>query len=219
MSKIQFNSKDAKGFRTICEKYYNAQHTIADLVNKRNDAINRYQSMLDDANDDLNAIANGEYKGHREQSAIEQDVVDFTARIADAKADYDKAKSDYDKAVDAGLVLYTDTMHECAENVVSEFGSEDSILAWRKALAESLVANGVKDATSDNVARFDFLVMAKTNSAKKVYKSASLIGVGGKAQSAKLFCNALVEYLCADGIIKPFAHKYIPVSERNKKNK
>ena len=219
MANIQFNSKDAKTFRTLCEKYYNAQHSIKDAMNRKSDTIASLQTILDNDTADLDAIADGSYSKHRSEDDIRADIADMTARIATAQSDYKDAVSKYDKAIENALALYTDGLHKAASEVVSSFGSDDAIAMWRTALADMLVANGIADATPDNVARFDFLVAVRNNSARKVYKTNSLIGVGGKKQSAVVFLNALVEYLVTVDAIKPFAHKYIPVSERKKADK
>lgn len=221
MSNIQFNSKEAKGFRTTIERYYNAQHSIKDLINKKSDTIKALQTIIDSDQDDLAAIADGSYKGMRTADEITADIAAQNERIATAKTDYESAKAEQDKRVEAAVKLYTDDLHKAAASVVSNFGSEEALTEWRQLLANMLIEAGVSDATANNVSRFDFLVMAKSTSAKQCYKTNSLIGIGSKKQSAVLFMNGLAEYLASDDVkaIKPFAHKYIPVSERNKKNK
>lgn len=218
MANIQFNSKDAKNFRTVCGKYYNAQHSIASAMAKAKDKIAKYQGIIDDDTEALEAIADGTYKGMKDADYFTNDIADMNQRIADAKADLKDATAKYDKAIADAMALYTKDMHTCASNVVATFGSEDALLAWRKALANSLVEQGVVDATAENVARFDFLVAVRNNSTKKTIENNCLIGIGGQKQSAKLFLNAFVEYLASDSVkaINPFVHKYIPVSLRKK---
>ncbi len=221
MSNIQFNSKEAKGFRTTIERYYNAQHSIKDLINKKSDTIKALQTIIDSDQDDLAAIADGSYKGMRTADEINADIAAQNERIATAKSDYENAKVEQEKRVEEAVKLYSDDLHKAASCVVSGFGSADALGVYRTILAQVLVDAGITDATAENVSRFDFLVMAKSTSAKQCYKTNSLIGIGSKKQSAILFLNGLAEYLASDDVkaIKPFAHKYIPVSERNKKNK
>ena len=214
---IQFNSNDAKAFRATLEKYYNAKHAIADLMNKKADTIKAYNALIASNDDDLSAIESGEYKGKKTKQSIATENASLREKIEDAKSDYTDAKAEQDKRVEKALPLYTKDMHKGAQKAIATFGNDMS--EWRKALSAMLVANGLKDATPANVARFDFLVVVRTNNAKKVYKDNTLVGVGSEKQSANVFLSALAEYLVTEKVISPFKHKYVPMSERNKKDK
>lgn len=221
MSNIQFNSKEAKNFRTLCEKYYNAQHSIKSAMAKASQDIANAQKIIDSDNAEFQAITDGTYTGMKNADYYTNDIKSMSDRIADAKAVLAEAKKKYDTAISNGLELYTKAMHTAASEVVSTFGSEDALAKWRTALAESMVAQGVTDATAENVARFDFLIMVRNNSAKNTIKDNCLIGVGGQKQSATLFCNSFVEYLASDSVkaINPFKHKFIPDSLKKSQSK
>ena len=213
---IQFNSNDAKAFRATVEKYYNAKHAIADLANRRNDEIKRHKMGLDLNNDDLMAIEKGEYVGKKTRESIEKENAVLRDKIAELRKDYDDAKAEQDKRTKKALELYTDAMHKGAQKAISTFGDMSE---WRKALSDMLIANGLKDATPDNCAQFDFLVVVRTNNSKKVYKDNCLVGVGTKAQSANTFVSTIAEYLVSQKCVNPFKHKYVPLSEREKDKK
>lgn len=214
---IQFNSKDAKAFRTTLEKFYNAKHAIADLANEKSDNIRALRTIIENNATTLETIEKGEYTGKRTKADIEADSKAMLAKVEVAKADYEAAVAKRDKDIEAVQVLFTDAMYEGAKKVVTSFGSD--LADWRKALADMLKAQGLADATPTNVSRFDFLVTARVNNSKRIYKDNTLVGVANKKQSANLFLCALAEYLVTEKIITPFKHKYVPVSERNKKSK
>lgn len=214
---IQFNATSAKSFRATLEKYYRAMHSIADLMNKKSDTVKALNALIASNDDDLSAMDKNEYIGSRKREEIVADTSAKKAQIATAQSDYESAKKTFDKAIEDAMKLYTTDMEKGAKKAVETFGNDMSV--WRKALADMLRANGLTDATSDNVSRFDFLVTVRKNSARKVYKDNTLISVGAKVTSATLFLSALSEYLVSEKIITPFKHKYVPMSERNKKDK
>lgn len=214
---IQFNSKDAKAFRTTLEKFYNAKHAIADLANEKSDNVRAFQTIIDNDISTLDTIEKGEYTGKRTVDEIKADIATMHLKKLSAQSDYEAAVAKKDKDIEAAQTLFTDAMYEGAKKVVSSFGTD--LADWRKALADMFKAQGLTDATPTNVSRFDFLVTARVNSSKRIYKDNTLVGVANKKQSANLFLCALAEYLVTEKIITPFKHKYVPVSERNKKSK
>ena len=216
-NRIQFNATTAKAFRTTLEKYYRAMHSIADLMNKKADTVKALNALIASNDDDLSAMDKNEYIGSRKRDEIVADTTAKKAQIATAQSDYESAKKTFDNAIKDALALYTADMEKGAKKAVESFGNNMS--EWRTALSAMLRANGLTDATADNVAQFDFLVTVRKNSARKVYKDNSLISVGAKTTSATLFLSALSEYLVSEKIITPFKHKYVPMSERNKKDK
>jgi len=216
MANIQFNSKDAKGFRATCEKFYKAIHVMAEKLARYSDDYKSAKTIYDNAVADKVAIENGEYDGHRDISAIEADIVTFGQKMTDAKDAMTEVKSAQDDAIKTGYALYTDAMHKAAGLVVANFGSESALVEWRTALADMLVANGVTDATPENVSRFDFAVNVKSASNVKTVVNGTSIGVGNRTDSAKVFMRVFVEYLTAQGIISPYKHKYVPMAEKKR---
>ena len=219
MSNIQFNSKEAKNFRTLCEKYYNARHSIKSAMAKASQDIANAQKIIDSDNAELQAITDGTYAGMKNADYYTKDIEAMSIRIADAKAVLAEAKKKYETAYKNGLELYTKGMHSAATEVVSTFGSEEALAKWRTALAESMVAQGVIDATAENVARFDFVINVRQQSAKNTIRDTCLIGTGTLGKSAELFCDSFVEYLTSIGIISPFKHKFIPDSLKKNQSK
>ncbi len=217
MSKnIQFNATTGKAFRTKLEKYYNAMHSIADLINECNDTVSRYSGIIDTNKDLIVKIESGE-KVRYTKAQLETEIKSAEQKIADARTDRDEAKSKFDKAIAEAQCFYTEAMHKGAETVVKTSGTD--LTEWHSALADMLKKNGFADATSDNVLRFDYLVGVRTNSAKNTYKANSLVGIGSAKSCAKTFLCAFSEYMVSEKIISPFKHKYVPVSMRKDKNK
>lgn len=219
MANIQFNSKDAKGFRATCEKFYKAVHVMAEKLTRYTDDYQSAKVIYDNAVSDKAAIEAGEYDGHRDPQAIEADIATFGQKMTDAKEAMAEVRADQETALKAGKALYTDAMHVAAGKVVTTFGSEEALTEWRTALAAMLVAQGVSDATADNVVRFDFAVNVKSNSNRKTVVNGTSIGVGAKGQSAEIFMRTFTEYLTTQDIIAPFKHKYIPVAEKKRLEK
>ena len=216
MANIQFNSKDAKGFRMVCEKFYKAIHIMAEKLARYSDDYKSAKTIYDNAVADKVAIENGEYDGHRDISAIEADIATFGQKMTDAKDAMSEVRSAQEDAIKAGKVLYTDAMHKAAAAVVGNFGSESALNEWRTALADMLVANGVTDATPENVSRFDFCVNTRKKSQTKIVIDGTAVGVGNKSTSAEVFMCVFVEYLTAQGIISPYKHKYVPMAEKKR---
>lgn len=207
MSKIQYNATSAKSFRTTIAKFYVARHSIADYVLKNKASLKAWTTI---AQTDSSALADLLLNGNeqiRSEHEIRESLAKANAQISAINASIKKFSDKFDSAVEKANNLVTDALYKSAK---ADF--EDGTDTFNAALAEWFKAQGLTDATPENVPVLQF--GAKKASAKKSCKDGVLVDFMSKKAWAEMFIRTLADQLVTDKCIDTYKYKFeLPVKK------
>ena len=87
--KSQFNAKEAKNFRSVMAKYYDARHALNDETLLRNNRIKSLKSVIDVDSAQIAKIESGETVTGRTLEEIQTEISEFNSKIKTEKSNFE----------------------------------------------------------------------------------------------------------------------------------
>lgn len=213
MTKIQYNTKDAKAFRTIMAKFHNAKHSLADYITettKKGGTLDNAKQALADDTEQLFTLRFGTddaKKGIiRTLDEVEKSFADNKAIVDRITENLSKAREKSNKACEDALALVTEDLYKGYCTI----GTDECDFA--EVIAKWFIAQGFKDATAENCdyyARW-FGSKDKRNSSRKICEKQHLRSNMTKKDFTSAWMEALADDLQDAGIINAYKYTFVP---------
>lgn len=202
MSRIQFNAKEAKGFRTTWGKCANAFVEIDDCICKYNAKIKARNTLIATDNEDFLNVASGNTVGIlRDADTIAKSLVENRQALETLMKERKTAMDTYTKRTEDAYAMLTDEMYDAYLAYANDGFKDNS--AYCATIAEMFVANGIADATVDNVKAYAVVVGGKALKGKSAIKAEKHVSAMSKKAWRELFAKYLCDTLTAEGAITP----------------
>lgn len=119
--KMQFNVKEAKGFRDTLAKWHNADFELAVAIDKRSKTVRNYMSMIETDNDIIAKMDAGEkIFGTKTRSDLVAEIADFNARIESENKALKELRDVQAKRLEGAYALLTTDLHKAYVAYVKE---------------------------------------------------------------------------------------------------
>ena len=214
MKKAQFNTKEAKDFRTIMAKWADAHGNINEKILSKQDFVNARMKMIasnQDAIDGKTTLVGKTVEAVKaENDAFRAEIEKATAELAE----YKKAQAD---RLTPCLALVTDALYDAYAKAIMNGESDDDVNAYAKQVETFLTTNGVVSGEATVRA-----IMAKTGadraSARYEYKNGTATKAMTKVKFKDLFIRSLADLMRQANALPEYKYAYVPMKDR-KENK
>lgn len=210
--KSQFNGKEAKNFRSVMAKYYDARHALNDETLLRNNRIKSLKSVIDADAAQIEKIMSGETVTGRTLEEIETEITEFNAKIETEKSNFETLAAAQKKRLqDAENLVSTALYNAYKEAMVADEKTSDYI----NSIASFFETNGV----IAGINTCEMLATAtgrKNSSAKQAFNSGNLTGVMGINVWKKLFLGTLADLMVAENVFSVYKYTFTLPEKKNK---
>lgn len=215
MKKAQFNVKEAKEFRTIMAKWADAHGALNEKILSKQDFVKARKTMMASNQDAIDgkttligkSVADLVAENQRYQSEIEKASVEL--------AEFRKAQAD---RVNPALALVGDSLYKAYATAVMDGEDTDKVVAYAAEIDIFFATNGVVSGEATVNA-----LMGKTGadraSARYEYKNGTATKAMAKAKFKDLFIRSLCDIMRQAQALPEYKYSYVPMAEREKKNK
>lgn len=210
--KAQFNRKEAKNFRAIMAKYYDARHKLNDETLLKNERVKALQTMLNNNNVQLNKMAEGTAIVGRTSEEIQTENAEFERKILQEKEDFKTLSAAQKKRFEDAESLCTQTLYETYKDAIKD---SEKLSFFLNAIADFLTTNGVTAgmATCEMLAR---AVGRNNSTAKKGFKTGKLTVEYTFPAWKKLFLGTLADLMAEENVFNAYKYAYTLPEKRNK---
>lgn len=210
--KSQFNAKEAKNFRSVMAKYYDARHALNDETLLRNNRIKSLKSVIDADAAQIEKIMSGETVTGRTLEEIETEITEFNAKIETEKSNFETLAAAQKKRLqDAENLVGTALYNAYKEAMVADEKTSDYI----NSIASFFETNGV----IAGIGTCEMLATAtgrKNSSAKQAFNTGNLTGVMGVNAWKKLFLGTLADLMVAENVFSVYKYAFTLPEKKNK---
>lgn len=209
--KSQFNSKDAKNFRAVMAKYYDARHALNDETLLRNNRIKSLKSVIDADAAQIAKIESGETVTGRTLEEIQNEISEFNAKIETEKSNFETLAAAQKKRLqDAENLVSTALYNAYKEAMLADEKTSDYV----GGIADFFEVNGVI-AGQDTCEMMATATGRKNTSAKQAFNTGNLTGVMGVNAWKKLFLGTLADLMVSENVFNTYKYAFT-LPEKNK---
>lgn len=209
--KSQFNAKEAKNFRSVMAKYYDARHKLNDETLLKNERVKALQTMLNNNYVQLNKIVEGTAIVGRTIEEIQTENAEFERKIELEKEDFKTLSAAQKKRFEDAEELATTALYNAyKEATLTDEKRPDYI----NGIADFFTVNGVI-AGQDTCEMLATATGRKNSSAKQAFNSGNLTGVMGINAWKKLFLGTLADLMVAENVFSVYKYAFT-LPEKNK---
>lgn len=210
--KSQFNAKEAKNFRSIMAKYYDARHALNDETLLRNNRIKSLKSVIDADTAQIAKIENGETVTGRTLEEIQTEILEFNSKIETEKSNFETLATAQKKRLMDAEELATTALYNAYKEATL---TDEKLPDYINGIADFFTVNGVI-AGQDTCEMLATATGRKNSSAKQAFNSGNLTGVMGINAWKKLFLGTLADLMVAENVFSVYKYTFTLPEKKNK---
>lgn len=210
--KSQFNGKEAKSFRSIMAKYYDARHALNDETLLRNNRIKSLKSVIDADAAQIEKIMSGETVTGRTLEEIETEITEFNAKIETEKSNFETLAAAQKKRLQDAENLVPTTLYNAYKDAML---ADEKLPDYINNIADFFGVNGVI-AGQDTCEMLATATGRKNSSAKQAFNTGNLTGVMGANAWKKLFLGTLADLMVAENVFSVYKYAFTLPEKKNK---